>query len=70
MGLELLEGYSVMENFNYFNFNWPKKVVVGTVLGQPYNDDVEERIVSNGEIQVRGPGTMIDYYKNQEATNK
>jgi long-chain acyl-CoA synthetase len=68
LGLELLEGYGMTENFNYSHFSRPGKVLAGTV-GQPY-DDVQVRIASHGEIQVKGPGTMMGYYKNPEATKE
>jgi long-chain acyl-CoA synthetase len=69
LDLEVLEGYGMTENFNYSHFNRPGNVLAGTV-GQPY-DHVQVRISSpNSEIQVKGPGTMIGYYKNPEATNE
>ena len=68
MGLELLEGYGMTENFNYSHLSRPGKTLAGTV-GQPY-DNVEVRIASDGEIQVKGPGTMMGYYKNPEATKE
>ena len=56
------------ENFNYSHLSRPKKVRVGYV-GNTY-DDVECRIASDGEIQVKTPGMMMGYYKNEEATKE
>mmetsp|Transcript_13669 Transcript_13669/g.19960 ORF Transcript_13669/g.19960 Transcript_13669/m.19960 type:complete len:562 (-) Transcript_13669:299-1984(-) len=66
LGLELLEGYGMTENFNYSHISKPGKTRVGYV-GNTY-DDVEQRIAEDGEIQVKSPGTMMGYYKNDEAT--
>ena len=66
--LELLEGYGMTENFNYSHLSRPHKVRVGYV-GNTY-DDVECRIASDGEIQVKTPGMMMGYYKNEEATKE
>lgn len=68
LGLELLEGYGMTENFNYSHLSRPGKARVGYV-GQPY-DDVQQRIASDGEIQVKTPGAMMGYYKNEEATKE
>lgn len=68
LGLELLEGYGMTEDFNYSHISRPGKSKHGTV-GEPY-DDVEHRIASDGEIQVKTPGLMMGYYKNPEATKE
>lgn len=68
LGLELLEGYGMTENFNYSHISRPGKGRAGYV-GQPY-DDVEQRIASDGEIQVKTPGKMMGYFKNTEATKE
>lgn len=68
LGLELLEGYGMTENFNYSHMTRPHKGRTGFV-GSPY-DDVEQRISEEGEIQVKSPGIMMGYYKNQEATDE
>lgn len=68
LGLELLEGYGMTENFNYSHMSRKGQGRVGYV-GQPY-DDVEQRIASDGEIQIKGPGNMLGYYKNEEATKE
>jgi len=68
LGLEVLEGYGMTENFNYSHISRPRKGVPGYV-GQPY-DDVEQRIAADGEIQVKTPGKMMGYYKNDEATKE
>mmetsp|Transcript_21941 Transcript_21941/g.51870 ORF Transcript_21941/g.51870 Transcript_21941/m.51870 type:complete len:584 (-) Transcript_21941:1187-2938(-) len=68
IGLEVLEGYGMTENFNYSHLSLPGKARAGYV-GNNY-PDVEVRIVGDGEIQVKGPGTMMGYYKNEEATKE
>lgn len=66
LGLELLEGYGMTENFNYSHLSRTGESRVGYV-GHAY-EGVEVRIAEDGEIQVKGPGTMMGYYKNPEAT--
>lgn len=66
LGLELLEGYGMTENFNYSHTSKPGSSRVGYV-GNTY-DDVICRIADDGEIQVKTPGCMMGYYKNPEAT--
>jgi len=66
LGLELLEGYGMTENFNYSHLSLPGKTRVGYV-GNAYSD-CDVRLGSDGEIQVKGPGTMMGYFKNEEAT--
>lgn len=68
LGLELLEGYGMTENFNYSHMSKPGKTRIGYV-GNTY-DDVECRIADDGEIQVKTPGMMMGYYKNPEATTE
>jgi long-chain acyl-CoA synthetase len=68
LGLELLEGYGMTENFNYSHLSLPGKSRVGYV-GHAY-PDVEVRIADDGEIQVKSPGQMMGYYKNPEATKE
>uniref|UniRef100_A0A7S0UFL4 AMP-dependent synthetase/ligase domain-containing protein n=1 Tax=Pseudo-nitzschia delicatissima TaxID=44447 RepID=A0A7S0UFL4_9STRA len=66
LGLNLLEGYGMTENFNYSHTTQPGMERVGYV-GNAY-DDVDCRIATDGEIQVKTPGAMMGYYKNPEAT--
>lgn len=68
LGLNLLEGYGMTENFNYSHISKPGRVRTGYV-GEPY-DDVEQRLSDEGEIQVKSPGLMMGYYKNEEATKE
>ena len=56
------------ENFNYSHISKVGQVRAGYV-GNTY-DDVECRIASDGEIQVKTPGKMMGYYKNEEKTNE
>jgi len=66
LGLELLEGYGMTENFAYSHATKPGQVRVGYV-GTPY-PDVEQRISPEGEILIKSPGNMMGYYKNPEET--
>lgn len=68
LGLELLEGYGMTENFNYSHMTKPGRGRVGYV-GEP-SDGVEQRIAEDGEIQVKSPGIMMGYFKNEEATKE
>ncbi|MGH8432049.1 MAG: AMP-binding protein, partial [Solimonas sp.] len=66
VGLELLEGYAMTENFAYSHGNRPGQVRVGTV--GMVSPGVDCRIADNGEVLVRSPGNMMGYYKNPEKT--
>jgi len=68
LGLELCEGYGMTENFNYSHMTVAGKGKAGYV-GQCW-PGVEHRIASDGEIQVKTPGKMMGYYKNESATSE
>ena len=62
LGLELLEGYAMSENFSYSHTSLPGDARIGYV-GRP-NPGVEQRISEDGEVQVKSPSTMLGYFKN------
>ncbi len=64
LGLELLEGYGMSENFCYSHVSMPGRTRVGYV-GEPY-PEVECRISDAGEILVKSPASMLGYYKQPE----
>ncbi len=66
LGLELLEGYGMTENFSYSHASEPGEARVGYV-GTAY-PDCECRISPSGEIEVKSPGTMLGYYKAPDLT--
>ena len=66
LGLELLEGYGMSEDFAYSHMSEPGAVRVGYV-GVP-QDGVETRIAENGEILIKSPGCMMGYFKEPEKT--
>lgn len=66
LGLELLEGYGMTENFSLSHCCMPGKTRVGYV-GNTW-PGVECKIGENDEILVRGGGTMKGYHKMPEAT--
>ena len=66
LGLELLEGYGMSENFCYSHFTNPGEVKPGYV-GTP-NDGIDVRISDEGEILVKSPCNMIGYFKQPEMT--
>jgi long-subunit acyl-CoA synthetase (AMP-forming) len=66
LGLELLEGYGMTENFSYSHMTRPGEVRVGYV--GPTHVDVEHRLSEGGEVLVKSPATMLGYYKAPELT--
>lgn len=68
LGLELLEGYGMSENFAYSHISMPGRSKVGYV-GEPL-PGVEQRISDIGEIEVKSPATMTGYYKDEEKTKE
>ncbi len=66
LGLDLLEGYAMSENFAYSHGNRPGDAKIGTV-GATY-PGAECRIADNGEVLVKSPCTMMGYYKAPELT--
>ncbi|MCY1282462.1 Long-chain-fatty-acid--CoA ligase FadD15 [compost metagenome] len=66
LGLELLEGYGMSENFGTSHFSLSGTVRIGYVgAALP---GVECRIAEDGEILVRSPGQMMGYYREPELT--
>lgn len=66
LGLELLEGLGMTENFAYSHCNKPGEVRPGYV-GPPY-PDVQHKLSEEGEILIKSPGNMMGYYKMPEKT--
>lgn len=66
LGLELLDGYGMSENFACSHFSRAGRVRVGYV-GECL-PGVECRIAEDGEILVKSPGQMMGYYKQPELT--
>jgi len=66
LGLELLEGYAMTENFTLSHCTPIGGARKGSV-GMPA-PDVEARIGPEGEVLVKSPATMKGYYKDPELT--
>ncbi len=66
LGLELLEGYGMSEDFAYSHATIPGKGRVGYV-GSPM-PGVKVKISDEGEILIKSPGNMMGYYKQPEMT--
>jgi long-subunit acyl-CoA synthetase (AMP-forming) len=66
LGLELLDGYGMTENFAYSHYNRPGRVIPGSV-GECL-PGVACRIAPDGEVLVKGPGSMLGYFKAPEDT--
>ena len=68
LGLELLEGYGMSENFGYSHMSQPGRGCLGYV-GEPL-PGVDCRISEQGEIQIKSPTLMMGYYKDEEKTKQ
>ena len=68
LGLELLEGYGMTENFSYSHMSKPGRVRVGYV-GHT-TEGVTCKISEEGEVLVKSPGNMLGYYKAPELTRE
>ena len=68
LGLELLEGYGMSENFNFSHLTKPGQGRAG-YIGHP-QAGVECKLSEQGEILVKSPGTMLGYYKEAELTKE
>lgn len=66
LGLELLEGYGMSEDFAYSHATFPGQGRAGYV-GSPM-PGVEVKISDEGEILIKSPGNMVCYYKQPELT--
>ena len=68
LGLPILEGYGMTENFAYSHLNLPNKQKFGFV-GQAM-PGVDVRLSEDGEIQVKNECLMNGYYKEPEMTDE
>ena len=66
LGLNLLEGYAMSEDFAYSHLSTVEHNEPGYV-GVPY-PEVKVKISDAGEIQIKSPGCMRGYYKMEEET--
>jgi len=66
LGLELLEGYAMTEDFIYSHLSLPGKSRVGYVGNLV--PGASSRISEEGEILLKSPGNMKGYYKEPELT--
>ncbi len=69
LGLEMLDAYGMTENFAYSHASLPGKVRIGYVGNS--NPGVITRIAEDtGEIQIKSPAQMVEYYKLPEKTKE
>jgi long-chain acyl-CoA synthetase len=64
LGLNLLEGYAMTEDFAYSHISTAQFKAPGYV-GIPY-PGVEVRINAQNEIEIKSPGQMVGYYKRPD----
>ena len=68
LGLELLEGYGMTENFGVSHGSRVGEARTGYV-GHPW-DGTEHRVSAEGEVQTFGPSQMLGYFKEPEKTRE
>jgi long-subunit acyl-CoA synthetase (AMP-forming) len=64
LGLNLLEGYAMTEDFAYSHSTLPGKTLPGHVGSRM--PGVEVRISAEGEVLIKSPGQLAGYYKQPE----
>ncbi len=68
LGLEMLEGYGMSENFNYSHLSMPGRTRVGYV-GEAW-PDIDVKLSDAGEVLVKSPTNMVGYLKDEEKTKE
>ena len=64
LGLNLMEGYAMTEDFAYSHTTTSTLNAAGHV-GVPF-PGVQRRISADGEILIKSPGTLVGYYKRAD----
>lgn len=67
IGIDISEGWGMTENSAYGTSCIPFRADKIGCIGKAY-DGVDIRIADNGEIQVKGPCNMVEYYLEPEKT--
>jgi len=64
LGLNLLDGYGMTEDFGYSHVS-SKQFNAAGYVGMPY-DGVQVRLTDAGEILIKSPGQCVGYYKRAD----
>jgi len=67
-GISIMQGYGLTETSPVISSNNPHSACLGTV-GKPIRN-VCVRVAADGEIEIKGPGVMLGYYKKDDATRE
>jgi long-chain acyl-CoA synthetase len=67
-GILIVEGYGMTESSAASSCNMPNANQIGTV--GPALPGTQIKIAADGEILIKGPGVMREYWRNEEATKE